>query len=148
MAATAWRTYRAAKEYLLTADLDVDSALMRIKIIKTQGAAQVSDYAGITSFASAGSGNPAANMAIKSLGGLDVTTLAGSNTVMFDATDPVFTASGGDATSIQYAVIGISGGKALAWCKLSTATFNVTSGNTLTLTLHANGIFTLHGGET
>ncbi len=64
----------------------------------------------------------------------------------FDAV--VFTASGGNVTSIQYAVLGISGGKALGWCKLSTAVFTLSSGNTLTITPNASGVFTLTGGTT
>jgi hypothetical protein len=51
-------------------------------------------------------------------------------------------------TSIQYTVLGISGGKALAWCKLSSAVFSLSAGNTLTITPNSSGIFTLTGGTT
>ena len=149
MAATAWRVYNEAKKYLLTADLDLNAATMRIKLVKGTAAANVSNYTRST-FASI-TGAPS-NMTLaasgQSLTGLAITALNGSATIKFDATDPVFTASGGDTTSIQYAVIGVSGGKALAWCKLSTAAFTVTSGNTLTIQFNANGIFTLAGGTT
>lgn len=147
MAASAWRVYNEAKKYMLTADADINAATMRVKIIKGGGAATVSNYATST-FASAGSGAAAANMAIKSLASIVVTAGASAKQIKFDAADPVFTASGGDATSCQYGVIGLSGGKAIAWCKLSTAAFNVTSTNTLTLTLNASGIFDLTGGTT
>lgn len=149
MAASAWRVYRRATEQLMTGNINLENALMRMKLIKGGGAAQVSDYAGITSFASAGSGNQAANTNILSVTGLDVTAVAGSNTYKWDATDMVFTASGGNATSILYAVVGISGGAAIAWCKLtSTGSIDVTSGSTLTITFNANGLFTLSGGAT
>jgi len=148
MAASAWRIYSEAKKYLLTADLDLNAATMRIKLAKGTAAANVSNYA-LSTFASiTGAPSNLGEPHPQSLTGLAITALAGSATIKFDATDPVFTASGGDATSIQYAVIGISGGKALAWCKLSTAAFTVTSGNTLTVQFHANGIFTLAGGTT
>ena len=145
MAASAWRAYNEAKKYLLTADLDLNAATMRIKLVKGTAAANVSAYTRST-FASI-TGLPS-NTSVKALTDPIVTALAGSATIKFDATDMVFTASGGDATSVQYAVIGISGGKALGWCKLSTAAFSVTSGNTLTIAFNANGIFTLAGGTT
>lgn len=67
--------------------------------------------------------------------------------IMFDATENIFTASGG-AFTVQYAVIGVSAGKALAWCKLSTAAIGITAGNTLKITPSATGFFTLTGGST
>lgn len=145
MAASAWRVYNEAKKYLQTGDIDLNTSALRWKVVSGASAALVSNYTRST-FASCGAA--VANTAIKSVTGIAVTALAGSATQKFDASDKIFTASGGNASSIQYAVIGVSGGKALAWCKLSTAAFTVTSGNTLTLTLHANGIFVLQGGTT
>lgn len=149
MAASAWRIFSEAKKYLLTADLDINSAAMRIKLVKGTAAANVSNYTRSTfaSITGVPSNIPTAGSGY-ALAGIAVTALNGSATIKFDATDPVFTASGGDASSIQYAVIGLSGGKALCWCKLSTAAFTVTSGNTLTIQFNANGIFTLSGGTT
>jgi hypothetical protein len=57
----------------------------------------------------------------------------------------IFTASGADLTSVQFAIWYLSGGRALGWVKLSTGVFTVTSGNTLTITPNASGIFTLSG---
>ena len=150
MAASAWRVYNEAKKYLLTADLDINAATMRIKLIKGTAAANVSDYTRSTWASLVGLTAPGniPGSAVQSLTGLAVTAGASAKEIKFDATDPVFTASGGTATSIQYAVIGISGGKCLAWCKLSTAAFAVTTGNTLTLQFNASGIFTLTGGVT
>ncbi len=148
MAATAWTVYNEAKKYLLTADLDLNAATMRIKLVKGTAAADVSDYT-VSQFGDI-SGAPS-NLkapAIKSLTGLLITAGASAKAIKFDATDPIFTASGGNATSVQYAVIGISGGKALCWCKLSTAAFDMTSGNTITSQLNTSGIFTLTGGVT
>lgn len=148
MAATAWTLYNEAKKYMLTADLDLDAALMRIKIVKGTAAANVSDYTRSTFASITGAPSNLKAPAIKSLTGLLITAGASAKIIKFDATDPIFTASGGTATSVQYAVIGISGGKALCWSKLSTAAFSITAGNTLTITLNASGIFTLSGGVT
>jgi hypothetical protein len=148
MAATAWTIYNEAKKYMLTADLDLDAALMRIKIVKGTAAANVSDYTRSTFASITGAPSNLKAPAIKSLTGLLITAGASAKAIKFDATDPIFTASGGAATSVQYAVIGISGGKALAWCKLSTAAFQITAGNTLTIQLNTSGIFTLTGGVT
>lgn len=145
MAASAWRVYNEAKKYMLTADLDLNAATMRIKLVKATASANVVNYA-LSTFASI-TGLPA-NTSIKALTSPIVTALNGSATIKFDATDMVFTASGGDATSVKYAVIGISGGKALAWCLLTATPIAITSGNTLTIAFNANGIFTLSGGTT
>ena len=61
----------------------------------------------------------------------------------------VFSASTiGDISSIQYAVIYESvSGKLLCFCRLSTAAFSVTTGNTLTIS-NASGVFVLSGGAT
>ncbi len=150
MAASAWRVYNTAKIYLLTGDLDLNAATMRIKLIKGTAAANVSDYTRSTwasLVALTAPGNIPAS-AVQSLTGLVVASGASAKIIKFDATDPVFTASGGSATSIQYAVIGASGGKALAWCKLSASPFAVTTGNTVTVQMNASGIFTLSGGVT
>lgn len=146
MAAGNWFVYNEAKKYMQTADLDLNSALMRIKLVKGTASANVSNFT-LSTFASI-TGAPSNLKAPhpKSLTGLLITAGASAKAIKFDATDPIFTASGGNATSIQYAVIGISGGKVLCWCKLSTAAFPITSGNTLTLQLNGSGIFTLTGG--
>jgi hypothetical protein len=59
----------------------------------------------------------------------------------------VFTASGSTIQNIKYALIrnstGAGAGKVLCFCTLSTAAFNLTSPNTLTITPAAAGVFTL-----
>lgn len=148
--ASAWRVYNTAKKYLLTADLDLNSALMRIKLVKGTAAAGVSNYTRSTWLSIQGLSAPANVPAsgVLSLTGLAITAGSSAKQIKFDTTNIVFAASGGNATSVQYAVIGISGGKALAWCQLSTSAFAVTSGNTLTIQMNANGLFTLAGGTT
>jgi len=147
MAASAWRIYNEAKKYLLTADLDLNSTIVRVKILAGTKSAAVSNYTRST-FASLTHITTNLSAAILSLPGLIVTAGASAKEIKFDSTAFVFKATGGNVTSVQYAVIGISGGKALAWCKLSSAVFTITDGNTLTVTPHASGIFTLTGGTT
>jgi hypothetical protein len=147
VAASAWRVYNEAKKYLLTSDLDLNGTLVRVKLLAGTKSAQVSNFTRST-FASLSHIVTNVKTPIKSLPGLLVTQGASAKEIKFDSTAFIFSASGGTVTSIQYAVIGISGGKVLAWCKLSTAVFSVTAGNTLTITPNASGIFTLTGGVT
>ena len=76
------------------------------------------------------------------------TTGASAGAYKWDVTDPVFTASGAALNNIRYAVIRLSSGSTtsgfpLCYAALSTAQFNVSSGNTLTIQMNANGVFTL-----
>lgn len=148
MAASAWRIYNESKKRLLTADFDLDGTEVRVKLCAGTKSAAVSNYTRST-FASLTHIVTNLLNPIKSLPGLYVThTGTSAKETKFDSTAFIFSASGGTVTSIQYAVIGLSGSFALAWCKLSTAVFSVTAGNTLTITPNANGIFTLTGGTT
>jgi predicted Zn-dependent protease len=147
MAASAWRVYNEAKKYLLTGDLDLNAGLMRMKILKATKAAAVSDYTRST-FASLTHETTNLTTPLRTLTNVAVTAGASAKEIKFDFDDEVWTASGGAITSVQYAVIGVSGGKALAWCKLSTAAIDIGSGSTLTITINASGAFTLTGGTT
>lgn len=147
MAASAWRVYNEAKKYLLTGDLDLNAGLMRMKILKGTKAAAVSDYTRST-FASLTHETTNITTPLRTLTNVAVTAGASAKEIKFDFDDEIWTASGGAVTSVQYAVIGVSGGKALAWCKLSTAAIDIGSGSTLTITINASGAFTLTGGVT
>ena len=147
MAASAWRVYNEAKKYMLTADLDLNATTLKVKLLAGTKSAAVSNYTRST-FASLTHIVTNLKTAVKSVPSILVTAGASAKEIKFDSTAMIFSASGGTVTSIQYAVIGISGGKVLAWCKLSTAVFSVTAGNTLTITPNASGIFTMTGGVT
>jgi hypothetical protein len=146
MAASAWRVYSEAKKYLLTADLDLNAGRVKIGIYKASSNAStytLSTFASVTVKASVG-----IKTQEKTLGSITVTAGASAKVIRFDGTNMVFTASTASAFSCLYAVIGISGGKALAWCKMSTSGFSVTATNTLTIAINASGIFELSGGVT
>ena len=144
MAASAFKIYNEAKKYLANGSINLSTAALRWKVVKGTSAAAVSNLTRST-FASCGTG-VLGNPVTKSVTGRTFTQVNGSQTIMFDAADPVFTASAGTVTSCRYIVIGISNGLALGWTKLSADT-TVTTTNTLTLQLAATGIFTLSGGN-
>jgi hypothetical protein len=148
MSASAWRFYNEGKKYLLKADIDLDSALLRVKLVKGTAAANVSNYTRSTFASITGAPSNIKTPHPQSVSGAVVTALNGSATQKFDINDPVFQASGGDATSVQYAVIGLSGSKALCWTKLSTAAFSITNGNTFKIVVNPSGVFKLLGGTT
>jgi hypothetical protein len=145
MAASAFKIYNEAKKYLASGALNLSTAALRWKVVKGTSAAAVSNFTRST-FASCGTG-VLGNPVTKSVTSRTFTQINGSQTIMFDAADPVFTASAGNVTSLRFIVIGVSGGLALGWTKLSADT-TVTLTNTLTLQLPATGIFVLSGGTT
>ena len=146
MATSAFRLYNEAKKYLLTADLDLNSTAMRIGLFN----GGVSSYTLSTWASLITAGNPVSGggYAAKSLTGLAVTAGASAKVIKFDASDKVWTASGGNFVSVGYLAVGISGGKALGWVQLTTTPFTLSDGNTLTIQWNASGLFTLSGGVT
>ena len=147
MAASAWRMYNEAKKYLWIADIDLNGGALRMKLLAGTKSAAVSNYTRST-FASLTHITTNVGTPVVTPGNVYVSAGASAKELRFTFDACVFTASGGTVTSIQYAVIGISGGKAIGWCKLSTAVFSLSSGNTLTITPNASGVFTLTGGTT
>jgi len=141
MAAGAWTFTDAARTYLLngTFDLDTDTFLMALFLSTSNIGAASTTYAGLT--------NEHANANGYTTGGVSMgpLTLSGTTTVTVDdPADVVWTASGGSITA-RFAVIYESGGNVLCYCLLDSTPADVTAttGNTLTVALHASGIFTL-----
>ena len=71
---------------------------------------------------------------------------SGTTTITFDATDPaIWTASGGSLVA-RFGVLYEVGGDVLCYCLLESigpADVTATTGNTLTITINAAGVFTL-----
>lgn len=68
--------------------------------------------------------------------------------IKFDATDPIWTATGGTIPNIKAAVLFMSHASAanchlLAYASLTSTQFTLASGNTLTLQFNSSGIFTV-----
>jgi len=147
MAAGTWTLYDKVRKKLINGTMDLNAGAWRMRMFKGQAAASVS-VSTLSLLSQIGVTNKAANMSSYPLVTFTVTAIAGSATHKWTAANIVVTASGGDAASVQYAVIYNSlsalGGHVLAWCKLSTAAFTVTSGNTLTVTTPANGFFVVY----
>ena len=141
MAAGNWTFTDAGRTDLLngTFDLDTDTFLMALFLSTSNIGAASTTYAGVTNEHSNANGYTTGGI---SLGAL---TLSGTTTVTVDeTTNPVWTASGGSITA-RFAVIYESGGRVLCYCLLDSTPADVTAtdGNTLTVTFHASGIFTL-----
>src|SRR5574343_447832 len=147
MAAGAWTLYNNARKKLVTGVIDLDTSVLRCKLYKGQAAGSVS-VSTLSLLSQIGTTNAVANVSAYTLSGVDITALAASATHKFTANNLVITASGGNASSAQYAVVynslSAGGGHVLMWCKLSTAAFSVTSGNTLTINTPTNGVFVVY----
>lgn len=138
-AAGAWTFTNGGRTSLLngTFDIDTDTWKMALFLSTSNIGAASTTYAGVT--------NEHANANGYTTGGIAMTlTLAGTSTVTVDGNDPVWTASGGSIVA-RFAVIYEVSGNVLCYCLLDSAPADVTvtTGNTLTVQLHASGIFTL-----
>lgn len=141
MAAGAWTFTDAARTYLLdgTFDLNTDTFYMALFLSTSNIGAASTTYAGLTNEVAQAFGYLTGGTSMGAL------TLAGTTTVTVDdPADVVWTASGGSITA-RFAVIYESGGNVLCYCLLDSTPADVTAttGNTLTVALHASGIFTL-----
>jgi hypothetical protein len=141
MAAGPWLFTDVGRTSLLngTFDLDTDTFLCALFLSTSNLGAASTTYAGVT--------NEHANANGYTTGGISMgaLTLAGTTTVTVDdPADLVWTASGGSIVA-RFAVIYESGGNVLCYCLLDSTPADVTAttGNTLTIALHASGIFTL-----
>lgn len=148
MAAGTWTLYNKARKKLVNGTIDLDTSVLRCRIFKGQAAASVS-LSTLSLLSQIGTTNRAANMSDYTLSGPALTAIAASATHKFTIPgNLVMTASGGNAASVQYAAVynslSAGGGHMLMWCRLSTAAFTVTSGNTLTITTPTNGFFVIY----
>ena len=150
MAATAWVFYHEAKHKLAVGDIsgfNLSADIFRLALYKTAAT------------------NPADNLALSiqsqlsnqctggnySAGGktLSATTWTTTATSVqkFDGDDWVITASGTAISAVLFAAIcnsiAATSGFLLCFSQLSTAPFDITTGNTMTVTMNAAGIFTL-----
>ena len=145
MATSAWRLYRKAKGRMIT-DLNLESDVFRLHLYRTGSNCTDLSHSTKASLTNEVTANQAGytQSGITLSGGL--VTVSGS-VVKFDLTDLVITASGGDMTGVRFAVVEHSDFPFM-YTEMSTAGFDVTSGNTLTISPAASGVFELTGGET
>lgn len=144
--AAAWKVYNLAKKYIGDGTIDLDAATLRMSLHKSTSNAStftLSTLASITNVVDAAGYNGPKTITASVVVG------ASAAAYKFTFTSIIYTASGADITSIMYAVIAVSGGKAICWSQLSIGAFSVTSTNTLTIGADATGgAFTITGGTT
>lgn len=144
MAAAAWKVYNEAKLYMFNGTVDLDTNVVKMALYKS-----TSNASTFTLSTGASVTIPVNSAGYTGAKTLTASIIVGANasTYKFTFGNVIFTASGADMTSVMYAVIYVSGGKAICWSKLSTAIFTVTNGNTLTIAANATGgAFTISGG--
>lgn len=148
MAAGAWSFYNEAKKYLMSADIDLNGSTFRMGLYTSASnaaTATLSVHSEVTNEVSEANGYSSSGKAITATWSAG----ASASEYRFDATALIWTATGGNIANVKFAVIWIQGASAgarklLCYSQLSTSQFTVTTGNTLTITPSANGIFELN----
>lgn len=139
MAAGAWTLTTAALTSVLdgTFDINSDTYKMALFLSTSNLGASSTTYAGVTNEHSNANGYTTGGNAV-------VLSLSGTTTVIVDCTDETWTASGGSIVA-RFAAVYEVGGNILCYCLLDSTPADVTAstGNDLTVTIHANGLFTL-----
>lgn len=156
MAAGKWKLYADAKKYLAdgTFDLDSTSNWKMALFLSTSNANTLTTgtdvYGDLTNEHANANGYTTGGVALTS-----ITWTESSGTITFDLADPVWTASGGSivaryAVIYQNATLNTIVKPLLCVCLLDTTPADVTAttGNTLTITINASGVFTLSGATT
>jgi len=147
MAAGAFTFYNEFKKYLGKAEVDFDGNF-RIQLhtsASNAATATLSIISEVTNEVSEGNGYSSSGKALTKTWA----TGASASEFRFDATAVIWTATGGNIANIKFAVIWASGASAgarklVCYSQLSTSQFTVTTGNTITVTPSANGIFELN----
>ena len=139
MAAGAWQLTDEGRNRISIGEfLDSDSYKIALFLSTSNIGPSSTTYAGLTNEHANGNGY--------TTGGNAVTlSRSGTTTLTIDATDPAtWTASGGSIVA-RYAVLYEVSGRVLAYCLLDStpADVTITSGNTLTITIHASGVLTI-----
>jgi hypothetical protein len=149
MAAGAWTFYNEFKRKLGNAEVDLDGITWRMTLhtsASNAATATLSVYGSVTTEVTEANGYSSSGRALT---GVTWATGASASEYRFDCTALIWTATGGTIPNVRYAVIWATGASALlrhlmAYSALSTAQFTVGTGNTLTVTPSANGVFELN----
>lgn len=144
MAAGAWTLYNSGKEHIGDATIDLDTDNFRMSLYTSASnadTATLSSLGSLTNQVAEANGYSSSGQALSS-----VTWQSGASAteIRWDVGDVVWTAGGGAISAVKFAVIWASGGNLLCYSQLSTAQFSISDGNTLTITISANGVFELN----
>lgn len=148
MAAQAWSVYNLAKKKIGNATIDLSATTYRISLYKSSSNFATLTHSvqnQLTNELTEANGYSSSGKAMAS----EVWTQgASAKQYKFDADDVVWTATGGNITSIKAAVIWVSAAASanrhvLCFSSLTSTEFTLSSGNTLTIQMNASGILTL-----
>jgi len=154
MAIGTWKIYAKAKQYMGNGTITLGAGVFKMSLHRTAASANINVLSTRSTFASIG--NEISARGGYAVGGRNLVPTTGQWVVGASAKQYkftmssigiVYTASGSNLNQIRYALIrnstGTTAGKVLCYCSLSSAEFNITSPNTLTILPAATGIFTL-----
>lgn len=152
MAAGTWIMYDSAKEWIGDGTIDLDGHEFKMALFLDTSNCETlthDEYGDLDHEHANGNGYTTGGEACTGTITAANQWLRSSSTVKFDVDDVVWTA-GAVSIAAKYAVIydDTHATKALlCWCKLDSggATVTATAGNTLTITIHTDGVFTLSG---
>lgn len=154
MAAGTWKIYAKAKKLIGAGTITLGAGVFKMQLHRASASAAIlvlstrSTNASIPGEISATGGYVAGGRNLPpATGKWTVGASAKQYKFTYTTAGLVFTANGGPLTNIKYALIrnstGAGAGKVLCFCTLSTAAFTITTGNTLTISPAATGVFTL-----
>ena len=157
MRVAAWITYNDFHRYVMDGTIQLDTTNVQMHLVDSGAnfsTSNLSTLGSLTKELGSARGYGQSGITLTDTW----TTGASTGEMRYDATAVVWTAAGGDLgstsgnTQVLAAVLVAETGasakdganKLFAWSKLSTTSFNVSDGNTLTVTPSANGIFELN----
>lgn len=147
MAAGAWTFYHEFKKYLGSGDAQLDGQFRISLFTSASNAATqtLSILSEVTNEVTEANGYSSSGKALTETWSVG----ASASEMRFDATAVIWTATGGNIANVKFGVIWASGASAgarklVCFSQLSTGQFTITTGNTLTVTPSANGIFELN----
>lgn len=154
MAAGTWKIYAKAKKLIGAGTITLGAGVFKMSLHRVSASAAILVLSTRSTFASV-PGEISATGGYAT-GGRNLVPATAQWTVgasakqykfTYSSIGLVFTASGAALNNIKYGLIrnstGAGAGKVVCFCTLSTAAFTIASGNTLTISPAATGVFTL-----
>lgn len=141
-----WKLYTQGKRNIGRGTISLSATTFKLHLAKDDsdafsGRTTLSQWSQVTNKVTSTSGfhNTTSGEALLA----ETWTSDGASGYKFDCSVAILTALGTAIASVMYAVITTSAGHLLAVCSLSSAAFTINPGSTLTITIHANGVFNL-----
>ena len=148
MAADAWKIYDSFKQAISDGSIDMGDAGAGVFKCALLLSGYIPDqthgvYGDLTNQVAGSYGYDTAGKALTTVTWVDT-----SGTTKWDCDNIVWTASGVSIVAYYAVIYQVATGQLIAYSLLDNAPADVTAtnGNTFTITIHANGVFTLSGG--